>query len=649
MSGWKKADLQGFYEDAARQHDIHDALARDIIKTLPEEEWPVWVRNRMRMWIDGPHVPIKLPNPVDPADERPGDLTFPTEWLSKVAAGLALPANYTPEDPYDIQGKMPLINAMQVHWWEMPPDQAEQVIVNAFRATMLSPRMNLKANAILYQLLMDVPAHESDPDVFEQKVRNIKAKWDSQGQGTLGQDPEDIPDPSQFLPGKLHSGFWGNIRRLAGLGPYIDDIYEAAMKDMQNGGTGKYFRQAVVGMNIPGVGMKVASFAWLALAPNTSDLGTIDVHMMRHLNQTAESPTTDKQYLQLEDQLRQEKDEMYGTEVPLSHYQWAVWDARRTPGFHQDHTPLKAYQPTPYQDIAWPPTAKPPRTRQPNVPEGQQSLLGKWVRMPAWKIYAANAYTIQGKVVAGVPGLSAQGTVVRPDRQSKDEIMEIINNLYTHQQDYQRQRQVIPEWALNRGGKVGADFQLGPGGTGYTYGGSVVCVSEWVDVNDNWLLEHPACRGIVAEKGGAASHGVVVARARNIAIVVDVPEAARIQPGDTVRLDSERAIIDVNGGSTEEFGEAQQAEIPIIRFIWSKGVGLTAPVPQDDPEGGTLHREMIMQQYRNGQWDMADNALGVVYPDGRVQMVGQPSDQEGMVKWLNTIHPITKIETGFQM
>lgn len=635
----------------------------------------------------------------------------------QILTGLGVPADYTPEDPYDIKGKTPMINAMEVEWWKMPPEQAKQVIVNAFRATMLSPRMNLKSNAILYQSLMDIPAEESDPDVFEQRIRALKSKWDLAGQTEMGQDPSETIDPNGILPGKFMPGFWGNIRRLAALGSHVDEIYQAAMKDIGHGGTGELFRNRILDLGIPGVQAKVASFAWLALAPNTSELATIDVHMMRHLNEEAESPRNTKHYLELEDRLRNERDQTYGTEVPLAHYQWGVWDARRTPGFHQDHTPLKAYQPTPFKDVAWSGQTRPPRPQiLPPVSPEQQSLLSRWsfIRLSA-------GYTIQGKVVAGAPNTNAQGIAVRPDRQSQEEIMEIINNLPTHRDDAQKQRKVIPEWALNRGGKVGAiisveweldpneeqaepeeyfnslppsevevpesvildaqleddnslvtewlsdqygwlvrdwtylrhsrtaDVKPGPGGVGVTYGGAVICVSEWVDVDDNWLLEHPACRGIVAQKGGAASHGVVVARQRNIAIVVDVPEASKIETGDNLQVMSANAIIYVNGGTTEEFGEAETAQVPIIRFVWSKGTGLTAAVPQDNPEGGVLHKNMIMQQYRAGQWDRVDNALGVIYADGRVQMLGQPSDEGAMMQWLNTIHSIKSVEKGFEL
>jgi hypothetical protein len=47
---------------------------------------------------------------------------------------------------------------------------------------MLSPRLNLKMNPIMYQEMMAIPAEESDPDIFEDHARQLKERWDRQGQ-----------------------------------------------------------------------------------------------------------------------------------------------------------------------------------------------------------------------------------------------------------------------------------------------------------------------------------------------------------------------------------------------------------------------------------------------------------------------------------
>ncbi len=161
--------------------------------------------------------------------------------------------------------------------------------------------------------------------------------------------------------------------------------------------------------------------------------------------------------------------------------------------------------------------------------------MGRWYRLAD----AGGAYTIQGAVV-GVEGI-ASGVVVRPDVQSEEEILNILDNLGGHKEDAALQRKMIPEWAINRGGKVAVEFKHGP--TGYTAGETGILVSEWVTTEQTAILLHPKISGIIAAKGGATSHAVVVARARSIPIIVDVPEAARIQPGDNLWFDASSGII----------------------------------------------------------------------------------------------------------
>lgn len=77
----------------------------------------------------------------------------------------------------------------------------------------------------------------------------------------LEQNPEDVFAVDEILPGKFMPGFWGNVRRLANLGPYAETIWEIATQDMQAGGTGQIFRQGILDLGVPGVQAKVASFA----------------------------------------------------------------------------------------------------------------------------------------------------------------------------------------------------------------------------------------------------------------------------------------------------------------------------------------------------------------------------------------------------
>lgn len=301
-----------------------------------------------------------------------------------VYAGIGLPATYTDDDPLDWRGKQPLYNDLQTDWYELDENGQRQAIANAFRSTMISPQLELKWNAVAYQALMNVPAEEADPQVYEDYLRDWKRRWDNPGQGDLMNPDWQGFGTEEILPGsKMNPPFWKNVRGLSVLSPYIEDIRKAALEDVQTGGKGFLFREAA--MRVPGIGPKIASFAWLILQPTTSELAAIDLWMMRHLGQKGESPNDD-QYFTLEDQLRKERDELYPG-VPLGQYQWAVWDKLRTPGFHQDHTPFRVVDPPSYLNVDWSgPSAidRAQEKRRETVPPppGQELLFAKL--RPSW-------------------------------------------------------------------------------------------------------------------------------------------------------------------------------------------------------------------------------------------------------------------------
>ena len=292
-----------------------------------------------------------------------------------VVAG-SVPATYTAEDPYDVAGKRPFYEGMHVEWWKEPRERQVQAVVNALRATMVSPRLSLKNNAAVYQALMAVPPRESDPDVFVQAVKDYKARNDARGQTQIGQDPEDVLPHADV--GRLAPGFWTNIKRLAAIGPMADELTDAAVDDITHGGTGQEWRQKVLQLAVPGVGPKVASFAWLALAPLKSELGTVDVWMMRDLGRPEMAPRNYEEYIDAENALKQRRDAEYPG-LPLGAYQWAAWDKVRTPGWHQDHSPLRVLDPVPWEQVQWREQSPPSRPRQvAPQQQGQMALVAKY-------------------------------------------------------------------------------------------------------------------------------------------------------------------------------------------------------------------------------------------------------------------------------
>jgi hypothetical protein len=290
-----------------------------------------------------------------------------SRWM-KYAAD-ALPADYTPDDPLDMNGVLSVVNSMHRPWWEEDEQTQRQVIANAFRAALTSPRQNLQWNSIIYQHLAQVPAEETDPDVFENTIRDKRERWNTVREAMV-QGVKDHPDRemaaiADHIAQKYQPGIWKNIRNCAKIGPYVEQIRQAAIKDIAEGGTGKIFRDELLGLAIPGIGPKIAAFVWLLLTPTTSDLATIDVHMMRFLGEQKDSPKSYAHYLQLEDRLRQIKDQVgvgdnnvTYPDVALGAYQWATWDKQRTPGFHQDHQPLAPMDPTPWHNVDWAPVVR---------------------------------------------------------------------------------------------------------------------------------------------------------------------------------------------------------------------------------------------------------------------------------------------------
>lgn len=291
-----------------------------------------------------------------------------------------MPAEYTEDDPLDMDVTMAMVEDLATEWWMEDHSTQRQAIANAFRAALTSPRQNLKWNAIVYQDLMHLSSELGDEDEFEQTIRDRKAKWDRFGQQTLDLVKEKADDPEWIDYGpqvieKYMPGIWKNIRNAAVVGPYIEDLREVAIYDISQGGDGRKFREALMDMDIPGIGPKVAAFVWLLLAPRTSKLATIDIHMMRVLGQEAESPRDFNAYLELERRLDELRSEMGYESIPLGAFQWALWDQQRTPGFHQDHTPLRPLNPVNWRNVDWAPQDRALRKTQPPAQmPGQMTL-----------------------------------------------------------------------------------------------------------------------------------------------------------------------------------------------------------------------------------------------------------------------------------
>lgn len=153
-----------------------------------------------------------------------------------------------------------------------------------------------------------------------------------------------------------YGAFMGtHLKSIAQISQHADDILDAALEDVrEHDAEGHHFRHSVLALNVPGVGPKVCSFAWLLLQPMTSQLATMDVHMMDVLGHNYEKEMNNRDYFKFEREFRAGLDAAGYNHMPLGAAQWGMWDYKRTgPGSHQDHSAMRVLDPKPHNEINW--------------------------------------------------------------------------------------------------------------------------------------------------------------------------------------------------------------------------------------------------------------------------------------------------------
>jgi hypothetical protein len=366
-------------------------------------------------------------------------------------------------DPLQSQAVMDNAALIDTKWHQLTKgdgtldtERAKQAIVNAFRVVLLSPRKDLRWNAIHYQDISHIPANTDDPKVYWDTLESRRRSW-NQAQGidpdahmvyyryikpfqsviyqlnpSLGFEgarkkaqsilldwwteeqqhieSEDAARPADkqrsadeierranealakrlqvFLKDKTnpktdvparpdnlqlfgaggqynlltgqeglkYGAFMGtHLKAIAHISQHADEILDAALEDVKDhDGTGHHFRAKVLSLGISGVGPKVCSFAWLLLQPMTSQLATIDTHMMDVLGHHYEKDMNNRDYFKFERELAAGRDAAGYSHIPLGAFQWGMWDHKRTgEGTHQDHSAMRVLDPVPHQHIDW--------------------------------------------------------------------------------------------------------------------------------------------------------------------------------------------------------------------------------------------------------------------------------------------------------
>jgi hypothetical protein len=226
-------------------------------------------------------------------------------------------------------------------------------------AEVIEPKVCRALEKRLKQLLDEKPKPKLD--LHHNQLSLLAGTGDELPEGTLQADGLNmLPQEQGVAPGDKYGAFMGShLKSIAQVSQYADQLLEAALEDVRNhDGAGHHFRQMALRLaenhNIKGIGPKVISFAWLLLQPLTSQLATIDTHMMDVLGHNYEKEMNDRDYFKFERELQAGRDASGYNHTPLGLFQWGMWDNKRTgQGTHQDHSAMRVENPTHHYNVDW--------------------------------------------------------------------------------------------------------------------------------------------------------------------------------------------------------------------------------------------------------------------------------------------------------
>lgn len=142
------------------------------------------------------------------------------------------------------------------------------------------------------------------------------------------------------------------LKNIAAVSHMLDEIYQAAMEDMSSGGSGHIFRSRLLNLDLPGIGPQEISYAWMMLAPNTSELAVID-NVLAEMLGYKEQPS-ERDYFKLERQLATGRDAAGYGHIPLGQFGWGLWNNRKFgQGNNADYAGLKVISPRSRETINW--------------------------------------------------------------------------------------------------------------------------------------------------------------------------------------------------------------------------------------------------------------------------------------------------------
>lgn len=243
-----------------------------------------------------------------------------------------------------------------------PEEQAFKQWITSVEPTLAPDEVERKAQEELFHMLAeeeqrimqeDAKGQMTSDEIERKAHKAIRKRLKLMTKGNFD-DKTDSPDMLYSAASQLEGPYYpylaNQVKALAGVGRHADSLLAGAMRDVRNGGKGHDFRKEVLRLNLPNVGPREASHAWLMLQPQSSELAVIDPHVKDLLDHKPDA-IDNRDYFKLERQLAAGRDAAGYNHVPLGMFGWAMSDYKRGGhGHHRDHRSMRPLNPLPYHD-----------------------------------------------------------------------------------------------------------------------------------------------------------------------------------------------------------------------------------------------------------------------------------------------------------
>lgn len=156
------------------------------------------------------------------------------------------------------------------------------------------------------------------------------------------------PDSSLYPSPLAH-----HIKPISEVSENIKDITKTALEDIQKGGKGHHFRSSLLKRYYNSIDPHQIDEAWHYLAPETSQLGIIDPHILKILGRKKDDLNL-RDYFKAERELQAARDASGYKHMPLGQFSKALKNVSyQTPGHHPTKSHLHPLSPTPHTDVDW--------------------------------------------------------------------------------------------------------------------------------------------------------------------------------------------------------------------------------------------------------------------------------------------------------